>query len=265
MEDTMDLSLSPAQYGLVFNLFSLTVATMAAAGVFLLASRGQVAPRYRTALTISAVVVFVAAYHYVMILQSWKASFTLADGAYVPSGIPFNDAYRYADWLITVPLLLVELVAVLGLAREQARPLLRNLSIAAFAMIALGYPGEVASDAGTAWLFWGLSMVPFLYILYTLIAKLNRAVADQGSRVKSLLSTTRGIILVSWWVYPIAYLLPMFGLSGAAGEVGLQVGYSIADLTAKALFGLYVYRIARAKSDDEGYQLAAEPSAAGAA
>lgn len=252
----MELTLSSAQYGLVFNLFSLTVATMAAAGVFLLASRPQVAPKYRTALTVSAVVVFVAAYHYVMILQSWKGAFELAGGSYVMSGQPFNDAYRYADWLITVPLLLVELVAVLGLTRDKARPLFRNLTIAAFAMIALGYPGEIAESASTAWIFWALSMIPFLYILYTVVVKINAAIADQNAEIKSLLTSTRAILLISWWVYPIAYLLPYLGLSGAAGEVGLQIGYSIADITAKALFGVFIYRIARAKSEADGYDLA---------
>lgn len=249
----MDFHLTPAQYGLVFNLFSLTVAAMFAAGIFFLANRSQVAPRYRTALSVSAVVVFVAGYHYFMILQSWKSAFALSGGSYVLSGTPFNDAYRYADWLITVPLLLVELVAVLGLSRAKSARLIRNLAIAAFAMIALGYPGEVATSAATAWLFWGLSMVPFVYILYTLVVKLNEAVADQNSEIRGLLSQTRAIILFSWWVYPIAYLLPYFGLSGAAGEVGLQVGYSVADITAKAVFGLFVYRIARAKSEADGY------------
>lgn len=257
----MELSLTAGQYQLVYNLFSLTVATMFAAGLFFFGSRAQVAPRYRPALLISGLVVFIAGYHYFRIWESWQAAYTLSGGAYSPSGVPFNDVYRYADWLITVPLLLVELVAVLALAKSVARPMLRNLIVAAVAMIALGYPGEVATDAGTKWLFWTLSMIPFLYILYVLFVRLTALIAEQTGEVKALIARARNLILLSWWVYPVAFLLPMFGWSGAAGEVGLQVGYSLADLAAKALYGVVIYQIAKAKSDAEGFV----PGAVGAA
>lgn len=249
----MEISLTAGQYQLVYNLFSLTVATMFAAGLFFFGSRAQVAPRYRPALLVSGIVVFIAGYHYFRIWESWQGAYALSGGGYAPSGVAFNDAYRYADWLITVPLLLVELVAVLALAKSESRPLLRNLTIAAIAMIALGYPGEIASENGTKWLFWCLSMIPFLYILYVLFARLTALVAKETGEVRALLGRARNLILLSWWVYPVAFLLPMFGLSGAVGEVGLQVGYSLADLTAKALYGVVIYQIARAKSDNEGF------------
>ena len=35
-------------------------------------------------------------------------------------------------------------------------------------MIVLGYPGEIATEAGTRWLWWSLSMIPFLWIVYEL-------------------------------------------------------------------------------------------------
>jgi bacteriorhodopsin len=255
-------TLSTAQYDLVFNLLSLTLAAMLAAGIFFLGARQQVAPRYRIALLISAVVVFIAGYHYFRIWESWKAAYTFQDGAWVASGIPFNDAYRYADWLITVPLLLVELVAVLGLARMQSSRLIRNLTIASFLMIVLGYPGEVSAQAGVRWLWWALAMLPFGYIIYVLYTRLSAAVADQGGEIRNLLGRARTILVLSWWVYPVAFVLPMIGLSGAAAEVGLQVGYSIADLTAKAGFGIVIYQIARAKSEGEGFQKQLERAAA---
>ncbi|MEM8996924.1 MAG: bacteriorhodopsin, partial [Acidobacteriota bacterium] len=165
----MDLpTLSIGQFDLVYNFFSLTIATMFAAGLFFFLGQRLVAPKYRIGVIVSGIVVFVAGYHYFRIWGSWADAYTLTNGSYVPSGVPFNDAYRYADWLITVPLLLVELIAVLGLAKAISGPMLRNLSIASFAMIALGYPGEVATDTGTGWLFWFLAMIPFLYILYVL-------------------------------------------------------------------------------------------------
>lgn len=251
----MDFSLTIGQFDLVSNAFSLTLATMFGAGIFFLAARSQVAPKYRLALIISGVVVFIAGYHYVRIFESWTAAFVLKDGAYVPSGVPFNEAYRYADWLITVPLLLIELVAVLGLSRAKTTNLITKLTIAAVAMLALGYPGEISSDPGTRWFFWALSMVPFIYILSVLFGQLAHAVEGEGGEIEKRLAAARNLIVISWWVYPVAFTLPMVGLSGATAEVGLQVGYSIADLTAKALYGVFIYRLARAKSEADGYRL----------
>ena len=252
----MDFNLTAGQYDLVYNVLSLTLATMFGSGIFFFAARGQVAPKYRPALIISGVVVFIAGYHYFRIFESWASAFVLKGGEYVPSGLAFNEAYRYADWLITVPLLLIELVAVLGLSRAQSSSLITRLSLAAIAMLALGYPGEISNHAGTRWLFWTLSMIPFLYILSVLFGQLTRTVEDEGGEVRSRLAAARNLIVLSWWVYPVAFILPMLGLGGAAAEVGVQIGYSIADLTAKALYGVFIYRLARAKSEAEGYDLA---------
>jgi len=133
-----------------------------------------------------------------------------------------------------VPLLLVELVAVLSLDKLKAGSMLTRLVIASVAMIALGYPGEVASDFNTQAVFFVLSCIPFVYILMVLTGELNKATAGMSGEVRGLLSTTRSIVLVTWMFYPIAYLFNMFDALGAGGEIGVQVGYTIADVTAKA-------------------------------
>jgi bacteriorhodopsin len=196
----------------------------------------------------SAIVVAVAGYHYWRIFESWGAAFNLENGTYVPSGIPFNDGYRYVDWLLTVPLLVAELVAVLALAHAKSVSLTAKLVIAAVLMIALGYPGEIATDM-TARAFWGaLSTIPFIYILWVLWVELGRAVERESSQVKILLRNTRLLLLATWGFYPITYMLPMFGIVGATALVGVQVGYSIADVAAKCGYGLMIYAIARAKT-----------------
>lgn len=248
----MDIALTAGQHSLVYNAFSLVFATMAGAGLFFWGVRNDVAPKYRVGVVVSAVVVFIAAYHYLRIWQSWGGAFVLDGGLYVPSDTPFNDAYRYADWLITVPLLLVELVAVLGLVRAVSGPMLRNLVIASVLMIVLGYPGEISADAGTRWIFWALAMIPFVYILWVLFGQLTAAIASESDRVKMLLARARTVLIASWWVYPVAFVLPMIGLSGATAYVGVQLGYSVADLTAKALYGVVIYQIAVAKTEAEG-------------
>merc|ERR1719454_775202 len=93
--------------------------------------------KYRSAVLISGLVTFIAAYHYIRIFNSWVDAYeyhpaTVEGGAMElknPSltGVPFNDAYRYMDWLLTVPLLLVEILLVMKLDErtytEKARTL----------------------------------------------------------------------------------------------------------------------------------------------
>jgi bacteriorhodopsin len=241
-------SLSIGEFSLVYNMLSFALAAMLGSFVFFILAREQVDKKYRPALVMSAIVVAVAGYHYWRIFESWGAAFSLENGTYVPSGVPFNDGYRYVDWLLTVPLLVAELVAVLALAHAKSVSLTAKLVIAAVLMIALGYPGEIATDM-TARAFWGaLSTIPFLYILWVLWVELGRAVERESSQVKILLRNTRLLLLATWGFYPITYMLPMFGIVGATALVGIQVGYSIADVAAKCGYGLMIYAIARAKT-----------------
>jgi bacteriorhodopsin len=260
----MNANLSSAQYDIVYSLFSLCIAAMGAAFVFFLGSRQSVGAKYRPALLVSALVVGIAGYHYVRIFNSWNAAYALdvASGEYRPTSIPFNDAYRYADWLLTVPLLLVELVSVLCLPRRQSTKLLTRLSIAAVLMIATGYPGEIATSM-TARGIWGfVSTIPFVYILYVLWGELGKSLATQPPSVRTLVSAMRVLILATWGVYPIVYLLPQLGIGGNTAHVGVQIGYTIADIAAKAGYGVLIYAIARLKTDSDHAESAATAKAA---
>jgi bacteriorhodopsin len=254
--------LTQAQFDTVYNFLSFAIASMLFTALFLLVSQHRVLPRYRTALVVSAIVLGIATYHYFRIIDSFSAAyvtdavggagtFTLAEGA------AFNEAYRYVDWLLTVPLLLVEAVAVLALPRAEARRLLIRLVPASALMIALGYPGEIALDNGTRALWGALSTIPFLFILYVLFVELTRSIDRQPLEVQASIKNLRWLLLASWGFYPIAYMFPMFGFEGAESFVLRQVGYTIADVTAKAVFALLIYKIARLKSfyDDPEFAL----------
>jgi len=256
--------LSVFQYSIVDNIFSMTVATMGAAALFLFMSRSSVDEEYRPALMISGLVVTIACYHYFMIHHSWQDAYTLAGSTYKGSGASFNDFYRYADWILTVPLLMVELVSVLRLEKNKATSLLTRLVIAAALMIALGYPGEVIStpDGWGMRVLWGvLSSIPFFYILFVLWGELTNSLETQPVAARRLIEIARLVLLITWAVYPIAYAMggtvdaltaKAGGSVDGSGIVGLQVGYAIADMTAKAGFGVLIYFIARAKSTRTG-------------
>ncbi|MBF6596133.1 MAG: bacteriorhodopsin [Thermaceae bacterium] len=255
--------MSFGQYQLVYNVFSLTLALIGASAVFFLLARSYVAPRYHMALYISTIVVLIAAYHYLRIFNSWADAYTLKNGMYAATGIAFNDAYRYADWLATVPLLLTELILVLALSRERSSNLITKLVVAAVLMLALGYPGEIARDNPGIRALWGtLSTIPFLYILYVLWVELTKALETQPPRVQLLTRNMRLLLLASWGFYPIAYLFPIIGFTGAGAEVAVQVGYSVADILAKPFFGLLLFAIALEKTRAIG-ELEAKPAAQG--
>ena len=196
------------QFSLVYNAFSFTFATMAAASVFLWLGRSQVSPAYRTALTISGMVTAIAAYHYFRIFESWTAAYTLKDGVVSATGYAFNDAYRYVDWLLTVPLLLIELILVMRLSREDTMSKSMRLGSAAALMIVLGYPGEIATDIPTRALWGTLSAIPFVYIVWELFSGLGASINRQPVEAQELVRKARLLTFASWGFYPIVYMAP---------------------------------------------------------
>ena len=241
--------LSETQYQLVYNVLSFTFAAMLAGFVFFILVRKTVSPNYRSALTMSAIICGIAAYHY------WRIFSLFGDGR-------DNPGYRYADWLLTVPLLLAELVIVSGVAKEKRTGLITKLVVAALLMVGLGYPGEVAASGSSARLIFGiLSSLPFLYILYVLWVELGKAAGTQKEGTAKKLLTLRILILAIWGVYPIAYILgdpdswlaSTLGLSAATAFVVIQIGYSLADVLAKPVYGLIIYSIAKSRSQDDGW------------
>jgi bacteriorhodopsin len=241
-------TLSLGQYSFVANAFSFGLAVMAATTLFLWLMRSEVAPAYRMAVTITGLVTAIAAYHYLQIMLSWTAAVDITSGSVVATGKGFNPAYRYVDWLLTVPLLLIELILVMKLTQQDTVRKSVALGSAAALMIILGYPGEVAESAGTRTIFWVLSMIPFLYIVYQLVAGLKDSIAKQPDSVKGLIKTASLLVVLSWSFYPVVYLLPLLGVSGGAAVVAVETGYTIADIVAKAVFGLLIFTIAVRKS-----------------
>jgi bacteriorhodopsin len=221
---------------LVYNALSFGTAVMLGAFVYFLTQIKSVAKPYQSGVAVSAVVVGIAGYHYFRMWSGW------AEGS-------LNEGYRYADWLITVPLLVIELLIVLGVTAQRRKTLMFTLVPATVLMIALGYPGEVSGDDGTKWIYWVLAMIPFVYILWVLFGELKAAKARETGAIASSIRNATVILLGTWMVYPIAYLFPVIFADGHEGaEAARQIGYTFADITAKALYGLMILSIAKARS-----------------
>jgi bacteriorhodopsin len=241
-------TITAGQYLLVYNAFSFTFAAMAAATLFFWLGRSQVGFAYKTALNITGLVTAIAAYHYFRIFESWSSAYSLTNGIITASGVGFNDAYRYVDWLLTVPLLLIELVLVMRLSQSETVSTSLRLGLAAALMIILGYPGEIAADNTTRAIWGTLSAIPFLYIVWQLFSGLGSAIARQPEGARGLIKQARLLTFASWGFYPIVYMIPYTSLAGGTVETGVQIGYTIADLVAKVGVGILVYLIAVRKS-----------------
>jgi len=241
-------TITAGQYLLVYNAFSFTFAAMAAGTLFFWFGRSQVGYAYKTAMTITGLVTAIAAYHYFRIFESWQSAYSLTDGMITASGVGFNDAYRYVDWLLTVPLLLIELVLVMRLSAKETVSKSMTLGFAAALMIILGYPGEIAEDNTTRAIWGTLSAIPFLFIVWQLFKGLGDAIEKQPESARGLIKQARLLTFAAWGFYPIVYMIPYTSLAGGTVETAVQIGYTIADLVAKVGVGILVYLIAVRKS-----------------
>merc|ERR1711879_592901 len=244
-------------YQAVYNTLSFSLASMMATTMYLWFRAGAVKDKYKSAVYISGLVTFIAAYHYIRIFDSWVGAYGYKKGQASPdrTGVPFNDAYRYMDWLLTVPLLLIEILLVMKLDEETYNKKAKVLGIGSALMIVSGYYGEltVSGDLTPRWVCWFLSMSFFCYIVFELLVGLKGATdSETDPLIKGKIKSAQVMTVISWCTYPIVYLFPMFGLSGGEAVVGIQVGYCISDINSKCGVGLVIYQITYAKSNKEG-------------
>merc|ERR1711871_523518 len=273
-------ALTPVQYDIIYNCTSLGLASMMASTVFFFLRLQSFHERYKAALCFTGLVTFIAAYHYFRIFNSFVEAYTpceVMDGVvnphkcdadtygYSPTGHTFNDAYRYVDWFLTAPLLLIEIVLVMRLSEEETFSRCCTLGVSSGLMILNGYPGETSGDPSTRWCFWFLSMLPFTYIVYTLFVGLKESQEAQPEACKDQVKWACWATVFSWCTYPVVFIMPTLGGSsdGKAGlsagsMVAIQVGYTASDIISKCGVGYLVYRIGLAKSMAEhgGYDKA---------
>jgi len=252
------------QYQAVYNVLSFALASMMATTMYLWFRSFSVLEKYRSAVLISGLVTFIAAYHYIRIFNSWVDAYeykpgNIIDGAMDlknPSltGIPFNDAYRYMDWLLTVPLLLIEILLVMKLDERDYSNKAWTLGVGSALMIVSGYYGElvVTGDLTPRWMCWFMSMCFFLYIVYELLVGLSDATNSEADPViAGKIRTAQVMTVISWCTYPIVYLFPMLGINAAHAVMGIQIGYCASDIISKCGVGLVIYQITYAKSNKE--------------
>jgi len=257
-------AMTDIQYQSVYNVLSFSLASMSATTMYLWFRASAVRDKFQSAVYISGLVTFIAAYHYIRIFNSWVEAYEYAPGdvkggamemtAPTLTGVPFNDAYRYMDWLLTVPLLLIEILLVMKLPEAEYSSKAKVLGLGAALMIVSGYYGElfVTGDLTIRWQCWLLSMLFFLYIVYELLVGLAAATdSETDPGIKGKIQQAQVVTVISWCTYPIVYLFPMMGVNAAHAVVSIQIGYCVSDIISKCGVGLLIYQITYAKSKQE--------------
>ena len=227
--------LNPNDYvGVSFWIIS---AAMLAATYFFYVERDRAVGKWKTSLTVAAMVTGIAALHYFYMRGVW------ADTGESPT------VFRYVDWLLTVPLQIVEFYLILAAIAVVGASLFWRLLIAAVVMLVAGYLGEVNPSNGA--LLWGgfiVGTAAWLYIIYEIFAgEASKINAEQGTASsKMAFNAMRWIVTVGWAIYPLGYILGYAGMMQGDGTLNLV--YNLADFVNKIAFGLVIW--AAATSDE---------------
>ena len=217
--------------GVSFWLISMG---MLAATAFFFMERGSVAAGWRTSLTVAGLITGIAFIHYMYVRGVW-----------VQTG-DSPTVYRYIDWLITVPLQMVEFYLILAAVRKIPSGIFWRLLIGSLVMLIGGYLGEAGYI--NSMLGFIIFMAGWIYVLYEIFSgEAGKAAAKSGNKsFSTAFSSLRIIVTVGWAIYPLGYI---FGnLTGGVDANSLNVIYNLADFINKIAFCLIIWAAAMGTS-----------------
>ena len=217
--------------GITFWVISMG---MLAATAFFFIERSSVPVTWKTSVTVAGLITGIAFIHYMYMRGIWVQT----------GDIP--TVYRYIDWLITVPLQMIEFYLILSAVRKVSSGIFWRLLIGSLIMIIGGYLGE--AEYVSRMLGFVIGMGGWIYILYEIFSgEAGRAAAKSGSKpFATAFSALRMIVTVGWAIYPLGYI---FGyLAGSLDQESLNVIYNLADFINKIAFGLIIWAAAISSS-----------------
>jgi len=203
---------------------------MLAATAFFFMERGSVAQGWKTSVTVAGLITGIAFIHYVYMRGVW-----------VQTG-DSPTVYRYIDWLITVPLQMVEFYLILSAVRKVSSGIFWRLLIGSLVMLIGGYAGEAGYI--NPMLGFVIGMGGWIYVLYEIFSgEAGKTAAKSGNKaLVTAFGALRMIVTVGWCIYPLGYV---FGyLTGGVDANSLNVIYNIADFVNKIAFGLVIWAAA---------------------
>ncbi|MFT5542452.1 MAG: bacteriorhodopsin [Glaciecola sp.] len=217
------------------SFWIISMALMAATVFFLWETQGVTA-KWKTSLVVSALVTFIAAVHYFYMRDVWIATQTTP------------TVYRYIDWLLTVPLLMIEFYLILRAIGVASVGIFWRLLVGTLVMLIPGYMAEAGYLNITIGFIIG--MLGWFYILYEIfLGEAGKAAKTAASpAVKYAYNAMRWIVTIGWAIYPIGYVLGY--MTGTADQATLNIVYNLADFVNKIAFGLLIWYAATSESQN---------------
>ena len=219
-----------------FTFFIGCMAMMAASAFFFL-SLNQFDKKWRNSVLVSGLITFIAAVHY----------YYMRDAA-MAGDLTNVTAFRYVDWILTVPLMCVEFYLILKVA-GATKSLMWKLIALSTVMLVAGYIGETGDSA----VMWGtISGLAYFAIAYMIWFGEAKALAvSAGGDVLQAHKYLCWFVLVGWAIYPLGYMdgtTGWYDILPTEGLLDINVWYNIADAINKIGFGLVVYALACKKT-----------------
>jgi len=231
------LDLTPIQ-NIVHYSFMLSFVGMTAAAIFFLAQRSFVIREYQVAITLSGIILLIAAMNYYYMKELYLSG--IANGV-----MAFPTEFRYIDWLLTVPLMLIKFPVLLGLG-PKGRHFLVILVTLALLMIITGFVGEInPNQALVHYGAFGVGCVAWLLIVGLLFFAISDLPPQVDPVTAKAIKRMSLFVLVGWSIYPVGYLAPMFGWQPDIRELIYNVG----DLINKVGLAMFVYAAATGKAE----------------
>ncbi|MBI89888.1 MAG: biphenyl 2,3-dioxygenase [Candidatus Marinimicrobia bacterium] len=214
--------------------FWLATAIMLASTVFFFVERNDVSGKWKTSLTVAGLITGIAFWHYLRMSEMNAAG-------------EATTVYRYVDWLITVPLQIVEFYLILVAVTAVTSALFWRLLGASLVMLVFGFLGEAGIIDATIGFVFG--MAGWIYIIYEVFSgEASKLAAGSGNKGGQFaFNTLRLILIAGWAIYPIGYFLGYLG--GGTDANTVNIIYNVADLVNKTAFGLAIW--AGAKMDTQ--------------
>ena len=208
--------------------FWIATAVMAAGALFFFVERSTVKASWQTSLTVAALVCFVAFWHYMYMRDVWVAT------GESPT------VYRYIDWLITVPMQIVEFYLILAACTAVSLGVFWKLLAGSLVMLLGGYFGETGVLSPMVGFVVG--MAGWIFIIYYIFVGEAAQIKDSAGNENLVLAFDgiKWIVTIGWAIYPIGYAMGYLG-GGVGDGAMLNTVYNLADLINKFLFGLVIW------------------------
>lgn len=257
------------QWDIVSHILVFGVGAMLAGLVYFVISAREVAPKYRMSNFLSAVVMVSAAIILFNQQLSWDRTFAFDGSVWAPAvdltgtGRTFSNGYRYLNWAIDVPMLLLQILFVIPIAAAGFRKLAWGFGSAGLLMVLFSYVAQhfeygfnpAAPDSAAVtkfWIFYALGWLAYVVVLAIFLKGVLPRTQELSAGPAKVFRSIAWLFVISWTIYGVVIAIPAFAWSPSGG-VWRQVLFTIVDVTSKVIYGAMLSYVCVLRSREDGY------------